>query len=61
MMREPEKEDTGSLVDSKIDSLLEKLAALGSQVDRASETLIQRNAAIVRRAFKGKEEEAQDG
>jgi len=61
MMREPEKEDTGSLVDSKIDSLLEKLAALGSQVDRASETLIQRNAAAVRRKFQGQEGEAQDG
>lgn len=57
MMREPPREDAGSAVDSKIDDLLAKLAALSGQVDRATETLTRTDAAAVRRAFREKEEE----
>jgi hypothetical protein len=50
-------DDTKRLVDVKIDTLMEKLAALSKQVDTATERLMRDDCARVRRAFQEKEEE----
>jgi hypothetical protein len=52
-----EQDDTKRRVDAKIDTLMEKLAALSKQVDTAAERLTREDAARVRRAFQEKEEE----